>query len=180
MKPSFLNVEIKAICSEPDRIREILQQQQAVFRGTDFQTDTYFNCDLGRLKLREGNIEKQLIFYQRTETPGPRDSVVSLYKPADSSALKNILTKAFGQLVVVQKRREIYFIDNVKFHLDLVDGLGSFVEIEAIDGSGEMSREKLLEQCTHYMKLLEIKEPALINCSYSDLLIRKRENRNDI
>jgi predicted adenylyl cyclase CyaB len=74
--------------------------------------------------------------------------------------------------VEVVKQREIYFIDNVKFHLDNVPGLGSFVEIEAIDANGTVGKEKLLEQCEYYMDKLSIQKEDLISLSYSDMLLQ--------
>jgi len=85
--------------------------------------------------------------------------------------LKDILSKSQGVLVVVDKQREILFIENVKFHLDIVQGLGSFVEIEAIDEDGTIGEAKLLEQCKAYLDLFGIQE--LIAYSYSDLVLRK-------
>ncbi len=73
-------------------------------------------------------------------------------------------------ICVVDKSREIYFIDNVKFHIDTVKNLGAFVEIEAIDTDGSISREHLKEQCDYYMQLLQIKPSDLIADSYSDML----------
>jgi adenylate cyclase class 2 len=82
------------------------------------------------------------------------------------------LTKSLGILVVVDKQREIYFIDNVKFHIDTVANLGTFMEIEAIDNDGSIGLNKLQEQCNYYMKLLNISEEDLISVSYSDLLLQ--------
>jgi predicted adenylyl cyclase CyaB len=82
-----------------------------------------------------------------------------------------LLTKALGVLVVVDKHREIYFIGNVKFHLDNVVGLGTFVEIEAIDKEGTLGNEKLLEQCNYYLNLLLVSKEDLLATSYSDLLL---------
>jgi len=87
--------------------------------------------------------------------------------------LKEILTKALGILVVVDKKREIYFIDNVKFHIDIVENLGTFVEIEAIDNDGDIGKEKLLEQCQLYLDMFNIPQKDLISVSYSDLLLGK-------
>ncbi|MBL7709922.1 MAG: hypothetical protein JNJ86_12680, partial [Chitinophagaceae bacterium] len=67
---SFLNVEIKARCADASFIRNYLLNQGAEFKGTDLQTDTYFNVTNGRLKLREGNIENALIWYERTNQAG--------------------------------------------------------------------------------------------------------------
>lgn len=119
---SHLNVEIKARCARPDEVRRLLSERGADFKGTDRQVDTYFHCPAGRLKLREGNIENALIHYDRENRAGPKKAVVSLYQIPPDPALKEALSRALGVLVVVKKTREIYFIGNVKFHLDDVAG----------------------------------------------------------
>jgi predicted adenylyl cyclase CyaB len=73
----------------------------------------------------------------------------------------------------VDKHREIFFISNVKFHIDTVKNLGTFMEIEAIDTHGSIGKEKLNEQCAYYSNLFEIKTEDLITVSYSDLLLQK-------
>ncbi|KKQ88328.1 MAG: Adenylate cyclase [Berkelbacteria bacterium GW2011_GWA2_38_9] len=83
------------------------------------------------------------------------------------------MTKALGILVVVDKQREIYFIDNVKFHIDTVKNLGTFVEIEAIDKSGTIGKAELLKQCQYFLNLFNISQDDLISVSYSDLLLQK-------
>ena len=85
------------------------------------------------------------------------------------SPLKEVLTHALGVKVVVDKQREIYFIGNIKFHIDQVQGLGSFVEIEAI-GTDE-NRGELLRQCREYLELFGISEQDLVERSYSDLIL---------
>src|SRR3990170_7233686 len=166
-----LNIEIKARSNKQDLIREILKAHRAEFKGVDHQIDTYFKVNSGRLKLREGNIENSLVHYDRENKEGPKQSNVTFYKSVDKSALKEILTKALGVLVVVDKSREIYFIDNVKFHIDSVKDLGTFVEIEAIDAEGSIGKDRLLEQCQYYLDLFKIKQENLISNSYSDLLL---------
>lgn len=169
---NHINIEIKAKCSNPDSIREILKSHNADFKGIDHQIDIYFKVNEGRLKLREGNVENFLIFYSRGNQAGPKQSNVTLYKTEPNSPLKVALTQALGVLVVVDKQREIYFIDNVKFHIDEVKGLGSFMEIEAIDNTGTIGKEKLHEQCQEYMKILNISESDLLENSYSDMLVK--------
>jgi predicted adenylyl cyclase CyaB len=172
---SHINIEIKARCGDPQRVRERLLARHAEFRGVDRQIDTYFRTPRGRLKLREGQIENALVYYERGDQEGPKQSSVSLVPLAPHFGLKQILTDALGVLVVVEKRREIYFIENVKFHLDVVSGLGSFVEIEAIDLYGSYGREKLLAQCQEFLDFLEIAAQDLIAVSYSDLLLARRQ-----
>ena len=168
-----LNIEIKAKCSDHEKIRSILKSRNADFKGTDHQIDTYFKVNNGRLKLREGNIENFLVFYERENREGPKQSNVILFKSDPNSSLKEILLTSLGALVVVDKQREIYFIENVKFHIDTVKNLGTFIEIEAIDSDGAFGKEKLLEQCENYLKLFGIPKDDLISVSYSDLLLAK-------
>ncbi len=72
------------------------------------------------------------------------------------------------------KEREIYFIGHVKFHIDRVEGLGTFVEIEAIDSEGMYSQEELRAHCTHYTELLGINREDMLSHSYSDMLMAAR------
>ena len=169
-----LNVEIKATCTDPDRIRAILVAHQADFKGRDHQIDTYFMVPHGRLKLREGNIENSLIHYFRDSQTGPKTSEVTLYATTPDISLKAALTRALGIKVIVDKQREIYFIGNVKFHLDTVTGLGTFVEIEAIATNGHGDKATLEAQCAHYLNLLGVQRETLLATSYSDMLLQNR------
>lgn len=170
---AYLNIEIKAKCKNPDRVRNFLLRQNADFRGVDEQTDTYFNVRFGRLKLREGNIENNLIYYERSNQGGPKASSFSLVKIPDAAGLKSVLTRANGVKVVVHKRREIYYNRNVKFHIDEVPGLGSFLEIEAGNVLEDLPESKLREQCNFYLNELNIEAEDLVEVSYSDLLFEK-------
>lgn len=180
------NVEIKARCRRPAHVRDVLKRNGAVFKGVDHQVDTYYNVIAGRLKLREGLIENALIYYTRPDQTAPKTSNVLLYTVRPDPTLKAILRSALGVYVEVVKKREIYFIDNVKFHVDAVDGLGSFVEIEAIasveTSSSDLTTtvrsrtyggevvEELHRQCDEYIDLLGIKKDDLLSFSYSDML----------
>jgi len=168
---TYLNVEIKAKCSDASFIRNYLLSNKAEFKGVDEQTDTYFNVQHGRLKLREGIIENNLIFYERANQAGPKNSHFHLVKVEDAAGLKTVLTKSLGIKVIVKKRREIYYIRNVKFHVDEVPGLGSFVEIEAGNVLADLTQQQLQEQCNFYLKEFGINEEDLIKVSYSDMLL---------
>jgi len=168
--------EIKARSNRIDEIRTYLQSQNAIHKGTDHQIDTYFKIQNGRLKLRQGNVETNLIFYDRANTKEPKKSRVLLYQPNQSDDLKIILEAVHETLCVVDKIREIYFIDNVKFHLDTVKGLGNYIEIEAIDESEKLDYNIILQQCNHYMTTLDIKNEDLISVSYSDLIMQKNQS----
>lgn len=172
---SYLNVEIKARCADPSFVRNYLINNSADFKGVDEQTDTYFNVSHGRLKLREGNIETNLIFYDRSNQAGPKSSHFHLVKIEDAKGLKEVLEKSIGIKMIVRKRREIYYIQNVKFHIDEVPGLGSFIEIEAGNILADKPEAALSEQCNFYLKEFKIGEEDLIAESYSDMLIKSKE-----
>ena len=169
---SYLNVEIKARCDDPSFVRGYLVRHDAIFKGPDEQTDTYFNVDNGRLKLREGNIENNLIFYNRANQAGPKNSHFHLVKIEDANGLKEVLKRSCGIKMIVKKRREIYYIDNVKFHIDEVPGLGSFIEIEAGNILADKTEAELLDQCNFYLKEFGTREEDLVAESYSDLLMK--------
>lgn len=168
---NVLNIEIKACANNLDELEAILLKNGADFKGLDHQIDTYFKVPKGRLKLRQGNIESSLIFYNRIETKDLKKSEVDLQRlPKDTSALKRILTANFGLWKVVDKQRKIFLIDNVKFHLDTVKGVGTFVEIEAIDNELNIGENRLSEQCDYYVDLLKINRADFVAQSYSDMV----------
>ena len=164
-------IEIKAKCTNAEKVRAILLSNKADFKGVDHQVDTYFKVPIGRLKLREGNIENTLIHYNRPNQAGPKNSQVTYRRLPPNTDIKAPMAAAMGILAVVDKQRGIYFIDNVKFHVDEVKNLGAFMEIEAIDETGEIGVEKLKEQCDFFIQLFEIQKEDLIDVSYSDLMM---------
>ncbi|MEM2974254.1 MAG: class IV adenylate cyclase [Candidatus Micrarchaeia archaeon] len=179
----FFNIEIKAKCRNPNLARKVLRQRKAEFVGVDHQVDTYFNLppSRDRLKLKEGDIKNSLIFYRRENKRGPKKSdVIFVEKPGHG--IKELLAAAMGVKTVVDKRREIYLIKNIEFHLDQVKGLGEFVEIEASNrprdnknsnNNRRIHKSVLLKQVKEYMKLFKVKKKDLISGSYSDMIINQ-------
>lgn len=164
-------IEMKARCSNPTKVRHLLLQQPNIqFIGIDSQVDTYFKIPSGRLKLREGNIENSLIYYDRENKKDAKKSDVTLYKSTEIASLKAVLVAALPILIVVEKKREIYFIDHIKFHIDTLTSLGSFLEIEVIDANDAMDISEMRQQCERYMKLLDIQKEDLMEHSYSEML----------
>lgn len=168
---SFINREFKARCADPERIRALLSERGARYVGCDHQIDTYFHVPHGRLKLREGSIEHSLIHYHRPDTAGSKTSTVILYQPEPDPQLKAALAAALGVLVVVDKLRHIYFEDNVKIHVDEVQQLGSYLEVEAIQIDPSMTEASLQKQCDAYAALFAVREEEYVDRSYSDLLL---------
>jgi adenylate cyclase, class 2 len=169
----ILNIEFKAKAKDITALEKILLQHNPLFIGEDHQVDTYFNVEKGRLKLREGNIENALIHYEREDFAGAKSSHVLLYQHQSDKILKEILIKTLGIKAVVDKRRKIYFINNVKFHFDTVEELGTFVEVEAIDKDSSIGKEKLQLQCDEYAALFGIAAEDFCSLSYSDMILQK-------
>ena len=171
---SILNIEFKAATNKLAELEALLQQHTPLFIGEDHQIDTYFNVEKGRLKLREGNIENALIHYEREDFAGAKSSHVLLYQHQPDKTLKEILIKTLGIKAIVDKRRKIYFIDNVKFHFDTVEALGTFIEVEAIDKDGSIGKEKLQAQCDKYAALFNFTTNDFASVSYSDMILKQQ------
>jgi len=170
------NFEFKAKVDELEKYENKILTLNPEFEGVKHQIDTYFNTELGRLKLRESNDENSLINYDRENISGSKESQIILYKHKPSVALKNILIRQLGVKIIVDKKRKIYFIDNVKFHFDNVDGLGTFIEVEAIDRNEEFTTEELKEQCNKYFNFFQLTKSNLVDKSYSDLIIELKNS----
>ena len=166
-----LSIEMKARSRDLERVRVILARHNARCVGTDTQTDTYFRVDRGRLKLRQGPIENALIFYQREDRAAARASNLHLVEldAAHAEHVRLLLDQALGVVTVVRKTREIYFIENVKIHLDRLEGLGSFVEIEALQEGG-LTEDALHAQVATLMEALAIAPGDIEPRSYADLV----------
>ena len=171
----LLNFEFKAHLHDVAHVRATLKSLRARSLGTDRQVDTYFHVPEGRLKIREGRIENSLIFYHRTNSARARRSTVEMMLLPRRNSMRAILTAALGVLAVVDKRREIYFVGNVKIHLDRVRGLGTFVEVEAMTRTGDI--RKVRAQAAKFQKLFAISPADIIPQSYSDLVLGKRAAR---
>lgn len=131
------NLELKARCADLAAARERARAVATAWIGVDRQVDTYFRTRRGRLKLRESSLSGgQLVPYLRPDAAGPRRSDYQVIPVEEPAALKALLTELLGVHRVVRKEREIALFENVRIHLDRVEGLGSFVELEAVFLSG--------------------------------------------
>jgi predicted adenylyl cyclase CyaB len=166
-----LNFEFKARLKNEHQVRAALKRLDARFIGTDHQIDTYFRVPSGRLKVREGRLENALIFYQRSNLRRARQAAVEMTLLPRRNSLRAILARSLGILAVVDKRREIYFVKNVKIHLDRVHRLGKFLEVEAISRAGDL--KKIRSQARQFQKLFGITAKDIVAESYSDLILAK-------
>jgi homotetrameric cytidine deaminase len=165
------NIEFKARDPQPARTLELALALGAEDRGEIAQTDTYFARARGRLKLREQRPgDAELIQYRRADRPGARESEYRRVPTPDAPALREALDAALGTIVVVEKRRRLLLHENVRIHIDEVEGLGSFVELEAVAGPGsDLSAEH--GKVTRLRGSLEVGDDSLVAASYSDLLL---------
>uniref|UniRef100_A0A3Q2EFX4 Si:ch211-156b7.4 n=1 Tax=Cyprinodon variegatus TaxID=28743 RepID=A0A3Q2EFX4_CYPVA len=159
------NVEIKAKVSDPvefaKRAAQLSQSEGTIIR----QHDTFFNCSQGRLKLRDFmNGSGQLIFYERPDTDGPKLSRYSISPTSDPPSLKTVLSDALGVKGEVRKERRLFLIGQTRVHLDAVEGLGHFMELE-VSAHSHAVAEDLMEQ-------LRVSEEDLVTGAYMDLILK--------
>lgn len=180
------NIELKARCLDLEEAHRVALRIGATLYAVERQRDTYFHAGHGRLKLRErwrvrdDTVEQdasgapgqaltsQLIWYQRADDARPRASNYLLVEVENGEQLCKLLTQAIGVLLQVLKQRAVYLHENVRIHLDQVDGLGNFVEFEAIvDATCDeaAARAKL----TRLRGAFDITDDQLVSQSYSDL-----------
>lgn len=167
------NIELKARLSDFEKARSLAQSIATKRLGVQQQTDTYFRCTHGRLKLRQiDHTPAQLVWYARPDDEGPKASDYRLVPVTNPETLKAALADAYGIWCVVRKRREVYLWHNVRIHLDEVDDLGTFLEFEAVLGP-EVDDQKGHAQLTDLQQRFAIKSTDLLAFSYSDLLANK-------
>lgn len=163
------NLEYKAKVRELDSLEKVFGKNGAHFVEVLKQTDTYFRVSNGRLKVRE-TVGKtvELIFYERDETSTAE--MESLYEvvPIRDLALKEVLTKALGVKVVVEKERRLLKLKNARIHLDDVRNLGRFLEFEVITEGNDREDVELLD---NFKKIAAPFVEKEINLSYSDLAL---------
>ena len=162
-------VELKARYEDLGKARALLAGAEHV--ATVRQVDTYFSLGERRLKLRsiEGAREGQLVYYERPDVGGVKESRVLLASIPDAPAVREILARVLPVKAEVRKTREIYRFQGVQVHLDTVRGLGKFIEFEKVL-AGESDREAGRKQLESLRAYFQIPDDDLMASSYSDLL----------
>jgi len=166
------NIEVKARIAS---VEALLPIAQAVADGPPerlLQDDTFFACAQGRLKLRDfGDGRGELIHYERADTEGPKLSDYVRAPTSDPAALREALTRACGQIGRVRKTRWLLLSGQTRIHLDRVEGLGDFLELEVVlsDGQSEADGQRIAETLKARLGV----EPAqCLAGAYLDLLSR--------
>ncbi|XP_038044924.1 uncharacterized protein LOC119719535 isoform X2 [Patiria miniata] len=173
------NVEIKAHLREPDFVRKKAQELSGNNTSEVLhQEDTFFHCPNGRLKLREFKEDptklSQLVFYDRPDTTGPKLSKFSVTESHHPDQLKSTLSLALGVKGIVKKTRTLIMVGQTRVHIDEVDRLGSFMELEVMmqpdqtTADGTKIADDLMEE-------LGIQPSDLISCAYMDLILQNVE-----
>jgi adenylate cyclase class IV len=169
------NVEFKAELRDVELARRQCEALGASCMGEVIQTDTYFRVPDGRLKRREVvGQPSEWVFYHRANGLQPRVSNFVIL--TDDEAERKWGTVSLRPWLVVRKKRELWRFDNVRIHLDDVEGLGRFIEFEA-----RVLRGRTARGCTKMVARLREKfglamgEP--VSVSYSDLVAAEAESR---
>jgi predicted adenylyl cyclase CyaB len=164
------NVEIKARIANFEVILGLVHA--LADRGPELieQDDTFFACAAGRLKLRvfsDGSGE--LIAYDRVNEPGPKSSDYVITRVGDPQTMRQTLTRALGITGRVVKRRTLFLIGRTRVHLDRVQQLGDFLELEVVLSPGESADSGVAEAQT-LLQQLRIAPSQLVSLAYVDLL----------
>lgn len=173
------NVEIKARI-DGDEFELLRNRVAEISTSGPFelnQTDTFFVSRNGRLKLREfGDSTAELIFYQRPDKTGPKTSDYVLSK-CDPDSMRAALTGSNGVVGVVKKTRELFFIEQTRVHLDTVEDLGTFLELEVVleDNQTEQTGEEIANRI---LATLKVPRSSLISTAYLDLLQSSRSRES--
>ncbi len=164
------NIEIKARAENLGALEERVKALGGTGPAMIRQEDTFFRSRRGRLKLRKlSDTEGELIYYERPDTALPVESGYALVSTTRPDALLDVLTRSVGAIGVVRKQRALYLIGQTRVHLDRVEGLGDFVELEVVlrpdqdAGEGVRIARELMEK-------LAIAGESLVEKAYIDLL----------
>jgi len=172
------NIEIKARVSDAARMRRMVEGTGASGPQLLVQEDIFFPCRQGRMKLRILSADDgELICYDRPDQPGAKCSEYAITHTSAPLELREVLDRALGVLAVVKKRRLLYLLKQTRIHLDEVENLGSFIELEVVLLPGQAAEEG--GRIVHdLMQRLEIAESDLISCAYADLLSQRQNKDN--
>jgi predicted adenylyl cyclase CyaB len=164
------NIEIKARISGVSALQPLAARLADSGPTLIEQDDTFFACPNGRLKLRDqSGAGAELIFYQRADASGPKESFYLRVPVPDPNALRQLLQLAYGQVGRVRKRRVLFLIGRTRVHLDAVEGLGEFLELEVVLQDAEAAEAGIAE-ARRIMAQLEVTPQQLIEGAYVDLL----------
>lgn len=164
------NIEIKARLADLPKTKALVVPLSDTPPQTLRQRDTFFRCAHGRLKLREmGRGQAELISYTRPDSAAAKSSDYEITPVAEPELLKAVLTRALGVTQTVVKTRVLYLVGQTRVHLDSVDGLGDFLELEVVLRPGqEVAQGEAI--AADLMGRLGIPDEDLCSTAYADML----------
>jgi predicted adenylyl cyclase CyaB len=163
------NIEIKARIKSVEAVAAIAAKLADEGPIEIAQDDTFFRCEAGRLKLRAFSATKgELIFYRRANQTGPKESFYVISPTENPDSLREALSLAYGQVGRVVKDRTLYLVGRTRVHLDRVEGLGEFLELEVVLAEGE-TVEAGTSEAHELMARLGVEPGQLIEGAYVDL-----------
>lgn len=172
-----VNIEIKARVPDFETLRGRVESLSETPVEVLPQVDTFFHTGKGRLKLREfGPVSAQLIFYQRPDASGPKLSEYHIFPTTDPENLKQTLSLALGVRGIVKKTRYLYLVGQTRIHLDDVEALGHFMELEVVLGEdqSEADGQAIAEDL---MRELGISTDDLLEGAYMDLIEQNLDSK---
>jgi predicted adenylyl cyclase CyaB len=168
------NIEIKARIESVEAMRSKAAALADHGPIECLQDDTFFTCERGRLKLRALSAhEGHLIFYQRANHTGPQESFFLTVPTSSPDPLREALSLAYGQVGRVRKHRTLYHIGRTRVHLDCVEELGHFLELEVVLSESEQAASGV-EEAHKLMAALGVAPAQLVAGAYVDLLAQKQ------
>jgi len=163
------NVELKARIENPSAIAELAMALGARDRGIIEQDDIFFPSPWGRLKLRiQTPGENEIIFYARPDAPGPKTSEYEKCSVAHARALSALLDRALGASARVRKTRHLLLLGRTRIHIDRVEGLGDFMELEVALAPGE-PEQHARDEAADLARGLGVREQDFVAVAYADL-----------
>lgn len=164
------NIEIKARVGNPSRLKALTETLARAPGQLIVQEDTFFRVPRGRLKLRKfASDSAELIYYEREDKPGPKESRYSVSRTSDPDSLRAVLQISLGEAGTVKKTRTLYRVGQTRIHLDEVEGLGSFVELEVVIQPNQSLTDGM-QTARKLAAELGIQDADLIDRAYVDLL----------
>ena len=164
------NVEIKARVHDFEALRQKAEALSDTPVEIIEQLDTFYITPRGRLKLRVLAPDRcELIQYTRADDSTAKTSTYEIVRSDDPASFSRILESALPIRGVVTKRRHLYLIGQTRIHLDEVEGLGTFMELEVVLSKGQTSGYGAAI-ANELMEKLGIAPEHLISGAYIDLL----------
>lgn len=171
------NIELKILLDKFNEVISLLRRIKARYVGRVYQTDIYYYCNTGHIKLRNvDNKNFELILYQRSNKRRGKISDYQIFNVnlGQVNDIKHVFDKIFGRKALVKKERELWLYKNTRIHLDRIRNLGRFLELETMVRNNGLRKARL--EFNEVVKLLNLRMYQHVRKSYGDLGIQNQIN----